>query len=282
MSSEFAFKNILIIGLGVMGGSFLKNLQTINTKIYAMEIDLETQTKVKKENKNIEFITFNDKDILNKVDLVISTLYPDKVIDFMKEINNQVNSECLVVEISGIKKEIAKHVQLLDLNYSYLLVHPMAGRENGGYDYSDDTIYLGANHIIINDVKQCSEELFNKYLSFIEAIGFKAPFLMNVEEHDQAITFTSQLTHIISVALLNSKDYQPHTSNTIGDSFRDLTRIAKLKVDLWTLLFTNNKENLTSSIDNFIEQLEYIKTLLDKPDQLAKELEKARIKRIEF
>lgn len=282
MTSEFNFNNILIVGLGVMGGTFLKRLQGFNSNIYAIEIDVETQIKAKAENNNVEFITLANKDILKNIDLVIVTLYPNKVIAFLEELNDKISNDCLVVEISGIKRDIALQISTLSLNYNYLLVHPMAGRENGGYDYSDVTIYLNANHIIIDDVKQCSDELFEKYLEFIAAVGFNQPLLMGVNEHDQVITYTSQLTHIICVALLNSEDYQPNTRDAIGDSFRDLTRIAKLKVDLWSELFYNNKDNLTNTIDNLITQLESIKNDLNNQEALALQLEKAREIRIEL
>lgn len=262
-----------------MGGSFLKSLQKFKINIYAIEPDIATQSKAKKENENLEFITLEDQDILKDIDLVISTLYPTKVIDLMKTLNNKLSDDCLFVEISGLKKEIAESLTDIDLNFQYLLVHPMAGRENGGYDYSCATIYEDANHIIIDDVKQCNDNLFKQYLLFIDALGFKKPSLMSVVEHDQAITYTSQLTHIMCVALLNSSDYQACTKHAIGDSFRDLTRIANMNVDLWSTLFSNNQDNLTSSIDNFIEQLEVMKESLNKPEQLVNELEKAKRKR---
>ena len=282
MTSEFDFKNILIVGLGVMGGSFLKKLQNFDVNIYAIEVDLETQTKAKNKNKNIEFINLDNLKILKKIDLVILTLYPNKVVEYFEKLNNLINPECLVIEISGIKNEIAYKLESLNLNYNYLLTHPMAGRENGGYDYSDEKIFFNANYIIVDDVKSCSDQLMDKHLDFIKAIGFKKPIYLSSQVHDKQITYSSQLPHIISIALMNSVDYQGLTCKTIGDSFKDLTRIAKLKVDLWNILFSENKDNLNEIIENFINQLKLIQNDLNDSNLLNTHLEKARERRIEL
>lgn len=275
------FNNILIIGVGVMGGTYLKTLQDYDCNIYAIEIDEETRKKALYDNKNLTFIDI-DNPIIKDIDLVILTLYPTMVKDYMIKLNGVLNKDALVCEIAGIKEDLANQLKDIKLDYSYLLVHPMAGNESGGYDYSKKGIFVRANHIIINDQKQCSELDLNRYLDFVDSMGFNKPILMNAHDHDKAITYTSQLSHVIASALLNSRDYQDYTRQTIGDSFRDLTRIAKMNVEMWSSLFIDNNENLTNSIDNLVEQLESIKHSLNNKEELEKLLDNSRIKRSEF
>lgn len=280
--SSSKFNNILIVGCGVMGGTYLKSLAEDNVQLYVIETDVETRNKIKNDYSNIIFITLDDIRILHEIDLVILTLYPTEVNDYMVVLNDKLRKDCLLIEISGIKEKLAKQLTNTIINYDYLLVHPMAGNENGGYEYSRKGIFLNANHIIIDDQKQCRASNFAKYFNFINDLGFNQPILMSSLEHDKAVTYTSQLSHVIASALLNSTDYQDYTRQTIGDSFRDLTRIAKMNVEMWSSLFVDNESNLSNSIDNLIEQLEDIRNSLSDKELLKSRLLNSREKRNEF
>ena len=88
---------------------------------------------------------------------------------------------------------------------------------------------------------------------------------LSVEEHDKMIAYLSQLTHVIAVSLMNANDSKDLVQYT-GDSFRDLTRIAKINENLWTELFLLNKENLVQQIDIFVEEINDFRDALQHED----------------
>ena len=108
---------------------------------------------------------------------------------------------------------------------------------------------------------------------FVAKLGFKSVKIMSPEAHDEIISFTSQLPHALAVALINSDNEKYNTGKYIGDSYRDLTRIANINESLWSELFLKNRDNLLNSIDSFEIQLDLIKqALLDEDESLLKQL----------
>ena len=137
----------------------------------------------------------------------------------------------------------------------------MAGREKRGIDFADSRVFQNANYILIKDKKNKKENL-DLLSEIIKKMGFKSVSFLTAKEHDEIIAFTSQLTHAIAVSLVNSDNQKYDTNRFIGDSFRDLTRIAKINEDLWSELFLGNKENLLKMIQQFENELDIIKNAL--------------------
>ena len=141
----------------------------------------------------------------------------------------------------------------------------MAGREKRGIDFADSKVFKNANYIIIKDEKNKRENL--ELLSeIVKLMGFKKVSFLTAQEHDEIIAFTSQLTHAIAVSLVNSDSEKYDTNRFIGDSYRDLTRIAKINEDLWAELFMGNKKNLLKMIQQFERELDIIKDALNDND----------------
>ena len=140
----------------------------------------------------------------------------------------------------------------------------MAGREVYGVKNSDKTIFKGANYIVIPNEK-ASEEAICLVEDIGRLLGFKNVVRLSNEEHDEMIGFLSQLTHCIAVSLMTTKDSQNLVEYT-GDSFRDLTRIAKINENMWSELFLLNKEELLSQMDLFLKQFNSLKDAREKED----------------
>ncbi len=145
--------------------------------------------------------------------------------------------------------------------------HPMAGREKQGIDFADDKVFKDANYILVPSENNTEANL-GKIEKLIRAAGFKTVTRITAHQHDKLIAHTSQLTHAIAVALINS-DKNKDTYRFTGDSYREITRIANINGRLWSELFLGNKENLLRSIAAFESELEIIKTALQNVDSEA-------------
>ena len=272
---------VTVVGLGVVGGAFAEGLKKMGfNKVYGIDNNEETLRKA--ENLGIidnGFIT--GKKALTKSDIVVISLYPDLLKEFILENNKYFKKGCFITDVTGIKKKILTEVcPLLDERVDFILGHPMAGREKRGIDYADISVFKNANYIIIKQEKNKKENL--KLLEkVIKNLGFKNINYLSADEHDEIIAFTSQLTHAIAVALVNSDDEKFNTNEFIGDSYRDLTRIAKINEDLWSELFLGNKEYLLRRIKDFEEKMQIIKDALitDNSEVLRNEFRKSTSRR---
>ena len=189
-------------------------------------------------------------------------------------INNIENFKdgAIITDVVGIKGKIINEINPIieksGKNIDFIFGHPMAGREKRGIDFADRKVFKNANYIIVKDEKNKKENL-ELLIYIIKKMGFKSISFLTEKEHDEIIAFTSQLTHAIAVALVNSDSQKYDTNKFIGDSYRDLTRIAKINEDLWSELFIGNKENLLNMIEQFENELDIIKDSLKNEDLIT-------------
>lgn len=254
---------VTVVGLGVIGGSFVKAFKGLGYEVYGIDTDLETLKQAKDEGYIIEGYT-NGEEIISKSDLVMICLYPSLVLDFIK--NNTFKKGAIVSDAVGIKSYFLQQaLEIIDKDVEYVSGHPMAGREKKGFAYASKEVFKNANYIIIEHAKNKKESIAFMQ-EFVSQLGFKSVKIMSPYDHDEIISFTSQLPHVLAVALMNSDNQKYETGKYIGDSFRDLTRIANINEDLWSELFLNNKEYLLQSMEQFEKEFDLIKESLKNND----------------
>lgn len=257
-------KTVTVVGLGVIGGSFVKALKDSGYTVYGIDTSLDT-LKVAKAEGYIEEGYVDGSHIIPQTDLTIICLYPSLVLDFIK--NNEFKKGSIITDATGIKGYfIDQAIDLVGKDAYFVSGHPMAGREKRGFEYSSKEVFKNANYILI-DHRIANRETLKFMEGFVAMIGFKSIKIMSPQDHDEVISFTSQLPHVIAVALINADSQKYDTGKYIGDSYRDLTRIANINEALWAELFLNNKENLLKSINDFETQLDNFKHALENDDE---------------
>lgn len=258
---------ITVVGLGVIGASFAMALKNAGYKdVYGIDINEETLKKAKKLEIIKEGFT-NGNEILIKSDLVILSIYPSLVEKFINENRYNFKENSILTDVTGVKCTIIEKIKsILPENVDFIFGHPMAGREKQGIDFATSTVFNGANYII-TPIAGNKEENIKIIEELVNSLGFKNISKVSPEEHDLIISFTSQLPHAIAVALINSDSLKCNTGAFIGDSYRDLTRIANINEDLWTELFFHNKDNLLTMINGFLKEVNKIKSCLENDDK---------------
>ena len=140
----------------------------------------------------------------------------------------------------------------------------MAGKEVGGIENADDSIFQGANYIVV-PTERNTPAAIEVCRQLGETLGFANISVLSPEEHDDIIGFVSQLTHCIAVSLMTCSDCA-HLVDYTGDSFRDLTRIAKINDRMWSELFVMNKDALLLEMDRFIDEFKLFRDMLQNED----------------
>lgn len=256
---------ILIIGLGVIGGGYAAALTRRGYTVSCITKD-ERDIKYALERGMISYGTTEvDEELVRSSEIIIFALYPTIFIDWVKKYNHLFTKGCIITDVTGVKSSVVNTVQnMLSDGVEFISAHPMAGRESSGVEFSNPDVFIGANYIVTPTEKN-TEEAIELCKKLGEELGFAKISVLSPIEHDEMIAFLSQLTHCIAVALMNTNKKEGLERFT-GDSFRDLTRIAKINDRMWSELFMMNKSALLNEIDDFQKELSRFRGMLAADD----------------
>ena len=258
--------NIGIVGLGLIGGTYAKSLRKYPYKIYGIDIHKKALDYAL-ENDIIDYGDTDPKNVLKELDVVFLCLYPQDTIKFVRKHINDFKRNAIISDVVGIKRKLIDSLDMyFEDDVEFVFAHPIAGREKVGVEHSSEAIFQDAN-FVITPHKKNTDEALNLIETLAKQMGFKNVSRLSDVEHDDIIAYTSQLTHAIALALVNSDDSKYDTSLFIGDSYKDLTRIAMFNEPLWSELFLNNKDFLIRRINKFEEQLDILKEALQAKDK---------------
>ncbi len=256
---------ILIIGLGVIGGSYAKALTDKGYNVSCITKE-EADIKYAMKRGMINFGTTEvDEELIKNSELIIFALYPTAFVEWVEKYQHLFTKGTLITDVTGVKSSVVYKVQdILRDDVEYIPAHPMAGRERSGVEFADPSVFEGANYIVTPTEKN-SREAIRICRKLGDELGFARISELTPEAHDEMIAFLSQLTHCIAVVLMNCNDSEGLEKYT-GDSFRDLTRIAKINDRMWSELFLMNKDALLAEMDKFIAEFTEFRTYLANED----------------
>lgn len=270
---------VLIVGLGLLGGSYAKALSKKGLYVTAIDIKQESIDYAISNGIIKKGSTNADISLIEEADIIIFALYPEIFIKWIEENQHLIKPATLITDVTGIKKYVIEKIgSILRDDIEFISAHPMAGREVYGVENSDERIFNGANYIVVPTQKNTPEAIHNcKTLGIY--LGFSRISTLSPEEHDRMIGFVSQLTHCIAISLMTCCDDE-NVVNYTGDSFRDLTRIAQINDLMWSELFMLNKEALLQQIDIFTNEFINLRNVIESGDtDKLRELMKLSTKR---
>ena len=258
-------KKILIVGLGLLGGSYARGLKRFGFHISAITKEQSSIDFALKEGIIDEGSTEIDARMIGEADLVVFALYPHVFVEWIEENQGLLKSGALITDVTGVKRSIVYKIQdILRPDVEFVAAHPMAGREVSGVENSTDRMFVGANYIVTPTEKNTPEAV-ETIIELGRLLGFSNVTTLSPEEHDEMIGFLSQLTHCIAITLMTCNDKENMEKFT-GDSFRDLTRIARINDLMWSELFVANKDVLLEQMNLFIGKFNDLKTMLERAD----------------
>ena len=248
-----------------MGGSYARVLKRFGFHISAITKEQSSIDYAINEGIIDEGSTELDEEIIGNADLVIFALYPHVFVEWIEKNQKLLKSGAIITDVTGVKRSIVYKIQdILRDDVEFIAAHPMAGREVSGVENSTDKMFQGANYIVTPTDKNTPEAI-NTCLELGRLLGFSNVTTLSPEEHDEMIGFLSQLTHCIAITLMTCNDRENMEKFT-GDSFRDLTRIARINDLMWSELFVANKDALLSQMDMFMDKFKELKTMLETED----------------
>ncbi len=259
-------KKILIVGLGMIGGSYANALTKQGYHVEAVTRNPDTIAYALANGMIAAGTTEVTADVVGRADIIVLAIYPAAMIKWMETYGKYITPGTLITDVAGVKDEvIARIPSLVPVGAEFIAAHPMAGRETSGVRSADESVFCGANYIVV-PTPENTPEAIDTCKKLGEVLGFARISELSPEDHDEIIGFVSQLTHCIAMSLMtcNTKE---HLEDYTGDSFRDLTRIARMNDEMWSELFLANRAALVAQIESFSATLGKVKALLESGDR---------------
>ncbi len=257
---------ILIVGLGLLGGSYARALSEKGYTVDAIsdrEIDIDYGIGA---GMIKDGAATPDPTIIGRADLVVFALYPHIFVEWIEKYQSLLKSGAILTDVTGVKGSIVGKIQaMLRPDLEFIAAHPMAGREVSGVRNSDPTIFRGANYVVTPTEKN-TEGAIALCEDLGHTLGFARVSRLSPKDHDEIIAFVSQLTHCLAVSLMTCQEI-PHLEDYTGDSFRDLTRIARLNDEMWSELFLANRDALLRQMTIFRREFDRLCLLLQDGDR---------------
>ena len=265
MNGFINYRKVLIVGLGMIGGSYAQKLSSLGFEVGALTRRQQTLDYALERGYIAHGHTEVTQEYVSQFDLVVFALYPHTFVDWIRRYQDFLKPGAVLTDVTGVKRSVVPAVQeMLRSDLEFVPAHPMAGRERSGVEYADCRLFADANFIVTPTERNTPEGIeLIRTLGCI--LGFRHIAVLSLEEHDEMIGFLSQLTHCIAVSLMTCKDSENLAEYT-GDSFRDLTRIARINEHMWTELFLDNKDELLAQMDLFLDQFTRLRDALSGGD----------------
>lgn len=256
---------ILIVGLGLMGGSYAQGLSMRGFHVKAIDTNADSISYAEEAGLIEKGFTYVDENAVGEADIIVFALYPHIFTKWIEDNKHLFKPGAVLTDVTGVKECVVYKIQeMLRPDVEFIAAHPMAGREVYGVRNADERIFRDANYIIVPTDRNTVNAI-----EVCKAIGQTLEFArissLPPRAHDEMIGFVSQLTHCIAICLMTCSKSE-HLVDYTGDSFRDLTRIARINEDMWSELFELNKTALLAQMDKFRTEFNEFYRILESDD----------------
>lgn len=266
--------SIVIIGLGLMGGSVAKALKNKNPDISISAFDhnnsaLDLALDVGIIDQKISTLEEINQFTSDDVDIIIIAVPVIESLKVFDAINGLFNSEITITDTASAKLLISNH---LEENYSsptnIVLSHPMAGSHNTGVGYADEAMFSNKK-VLITELLNPKDHCIKMVTNLWEGLG-AAVFKIDPVRHDEIMSYASHLPHVISYAVLNSimKNANKDITTFSAGGLKDFVRIAGSDPKMWTDIFLSNKKSILKAIDAYKDSLDEIKELVESENEM--------------
>ena len=272
MSKIKEFDDVLIVGLGLIGGSIAMKIKEIDysANVYGFEKNLEI---LKEANKKGLINNAKEVDLRDCKNLLVIFCVP--VLSFKQALNSVKkhlpSQNIIFTDTLSTKTEIFNTLsnEFNGILGNFVLSHPIAGSEKSSL-YNSKKALFENKVVVISPHEKNNQEDIDKVINFWGLLGSSSKIL-SYEDHDFLFSKTSHLPHVISYSLTDSlfKSLGERTFDFSGGSLEDYTRIASSDPLMWKDILISNHQNILDSIEDFEESLASLKNLIKNKDEKA-------------
>jgi len=271
-------KNVVVIGVGLIGGSFALDIKDKFPGVKILGIDANKAYLEEATSLGVIQAETTIKQLF-EADLVIVAIPVDATFKLLPEVLDNVSEQTIVFDVGSTKEDICASVKTHKNRRNYLAAHPIAGTEFSGPSAAIKGLFKNKTNIIC-EVEETAFKLQEKALALFRDLGMRIRY-MNPKAHDKHIAYVSHLSHISSFMLgktvIEKEKNERDIFDMAGSGFESTVRLAKSSPAMWTPIFQQNKSNVIETLDEYINNLQYFKSLMENNDfaSVFKEMESA-------
>lgn len=253
-----------VIGLGLIGGSLSFDIKDAfaEAKVYGYDLNKAN------EERALALGFIDDAfawDELHLADIVILSIPVDAQQSVLPKVLDGINDDALVFDAGSTKATLCEVVAQHPKRRNFLATHPIAGTEFSGPDAAVRGLFQNKTNIIC-EVEKTAFKLQEKGLEIFRKIGMRIRY-MDPQSHDKHIAYVSHLSHISSFMLgktvIDKEQNERDIFDMAGSGFESTVRLAKSSPAMWTPIFKENKENILETLEEYIQNLERFKELME-------------------
>lgn len=257
-------KRIALVGLGLIGGSMAWALRGFEDYEIIGVVRRQETADYALSKGICDRVTLDVEAALREADVTFLCMNPTGILDYLREYRDVFKPGSLVTDVCGVKTAIMKGAEVLPEQVDFIGCHPMAGRENSGIEFCEKEMFYGA-HFLLTPRETSSQEHIDLMERIGHFVGCRDVIKTTPENHDNIIAYTSQIMHIMAVSICDDP-LLFKCGGFEGNSFRDVTRVAALDVNLWTELFHLNSTALCRIIDRLETTLRQYRQAIEFED----------------
>ena len=270
-------KKAVIIGLGLIGGSFALELKK---RLQYTVVGIDKNPQHLQEALALGIISEAiDYSQIADADLVLVAVPVNRIAQVVHEVLDHVGQNTLVMDVGSVKESICKEVAQHPRRSQFVAAHPMAGTEYSGpqaalYDLFDGKV------MALCEVEKSNWKLLDRALDISKALNMRVK-MMSPTDHDLHTAYVSHLSHVSSFMLgktvLEIEKDEAQIFDLASTGFASTVRLAKSHPQMWTPIFLENKTNVLKALTEYIKNLENFKHLLetDRADAITQNIKEA-------
>ncbi|MGB1393278.1 MAG: prephenate dehydrogenase [Flavobacteriaceae bacterium] len=260
-------KQVSIIGVGLIGGSFALDLKHFIPEVHITGID-QNETHLTEAISLGIVDQIGSMNSLKTADLVVLAIPVNAVLKILPQVLNLISDQAVVIDMGSTKEAICKAVSTHPRRAQFLATHPIAGTEFSGPSAAINGLFKNKTNIIC-EVEKTLPNLGESVLSVFKTMGMHLRF-MAAKDHDKHIAYVSHLSHISSFMLgktvIEKEKNERNIFDMAGSGFESTVRLAKSSPDMWTPIFEQNKDNVIETLTEYIQNLNQFKAFMEKDD----------------
>ena len=268
MGAESGFSlgssNILIVGLGLMGGSLALALNGKCASITGLDIDPDTRS-LAVDQQIVEAAYQDLGEALANVDVIILATPVNLILDYLRQLARMLdtNKNVLVLDLGSTKAEICREMEKLPSHVVAIGCHPICGKESLSLRNAERTLYFGAPFLVTQNAKTTPAAL--SFVTELAGVLGSKMALIDAETHDAVLANISHLPYLISTALAMATPAEIATY--VGPGFRSTTRLAGTSSSMMMSIIASNRENILNNLERFSDELAYLTSVIAENDQ---------------
>lgn len=260
--------NLSIIGLGLIGGSFAKDLRKAGLATELLGVEASPAHAERAVQLGLVDRAVPLEEALRLSDVLLLAVPVDAIETLLPKVLDAVRPTQTVIDLGSTKFQLAESVRNHPNRERYVAAHPMAGTENAGPDAALEGLFRGKT-VLLCDLEWSAPDACKTALELFHAVGLKFEF-MNSDQHDRHAAYVSHLSHVAAYALSLAVQTEEKAGYAVprlaGGGFASTVRLAKSSPEMWVPIFKQNREHVLRAIDAFSERLQEFRRALDAND----------------